>query len=93
MTWADLIRRVADKTGSNWAASRRFANTFFDELAMAARADPGGVMVPKFGTFFRRTRKARFVRNPMSGELMKIPGDERLGFRPSKYQKKKKGRA
>ena len=38
---------------------------------------------PHVGVFILRHRKARVLRHPGTGELLRVQGDERVGFRPS----------
>lgn len=44
--------------------------------------------VPGFGTFHKRTRKARQVMNPATREMMQLPRTVSVGFRCSKAIKR-----
>lgn len=42
------------------------------------------VRIHRFGTFLVGTRKARQIRNPATGELMRLPLTREVRFRPAK---------
>lgn len=45
------------------------------------------VRIPRVGTFVRRTRAARSITNPSTGERMQVPAHEQVSFRPAKALK------
>lgn len=89
MTIGEIIAKAARRAAIERKQLAAAVGWVFDEIAYTAiQGDP--VLVPKFGVFSRRTRKARRLMNPATRKLMRIPGDERLGFRPSKHQKRRR---
>lgn len=48
---------------------------------------------PGFGTFQKRSRKARTGRDPRTGETIKIKPSTTVGFRPAKRFKESLGKA
>lgn len=46
------------------------------------------VVIPGFGVFTKRTRKARKVRNPQTHEMMELGSSTTIGFRCSKSIKR-----
>ena len=44
---------------------------------------------PGFGVFRRTTRAARRVRNPATGELMRIPRSHGVGFRVARSERRR----
>jgi len=86
VTKADLVDRVAEKTGFTKKDSSRFVAALFDALAEALSAGQK-VSVVGFGTFSVRKRAARKGRNPQTGTEIKIAARKVPVFRPGKALK------
>ena len=89
MTKAELIEAVHEKSGDG--LSRRavsdLIDSVFTEIEKAIRKQ-GRFVVPGFGTFSLKRRKARTGRNPRTGAELKIPASKTVGFRPAPEFKK-----
>lgn len=88
MTKAELIDAV--KKGNpdlSKAAIERVVDDAFEAIAKAIKKDKR-FLVPGFGTFTVRRRKARTGRNPQTGAMIKIPASKTVGFKPAPSLKK-----
>ena len=96
LTFAQLVEHVATHAGTtkkdaDWTLRVAFG-------AIADQAEHGNrVTIPGFGVFSRRTRKSRKVRNPATGETIKIKASKSVRFKVGKELKeavnsKKRGR-
>ena len=83
MTKAELIKRVAERTGTTLKLTRQLVDTTFDEIASALE-DGERLMFPGFGTFCIVERKERKGRNPRTGEEITIPAKKVVKFRAAK---------
>ncbi len=87
MTKADVIARVAMKTGLSKVDVREVVEGFLDSVKYALKKeDP--LEIRKFGTFYVADRAPRTARNPRTGEEVKIPSRKLPVFKPSKEIKK-----
>jgi DNA-binding protein HU-beta len=89
MNKAELIERLAQKTGLSSKDARMAVEAIFD-------TDPGAGLIPDelngggkvtisgFGTFECRTRKQRQGRNPRTGETLTIPSSRAPVFKAGK---------
>lgn len=87
MTKADLIEAVAKGTKLSKRAAGDAVDTTFDALARAIKKDRR-FLVPGFGTFTVRSRKARKGRNPQTGAEISIKASRTVGFKPAPNLKK-----
>jgi len=88
MTKAELVDRVARKTGLSKKASLQAVNAFVDTVSGAlARSEK--VTLVGFGTFDVTTRKARKARNPRTGQIINVPSKKVPRFKAGTELKKK----
>lgn len=92
MTKAELIERVAARKdlprGLTKKAVTQMVDAVFIELGdyfIRARIGktPARLSYPGFGTFTKRKKNARTVRNPQTGEPILIPSQATVSFTPS----------
>lgn len=88
MTWEELIRAHQSRSGLTRVASLQLLRDLFADIRGAVMAG-GRVVVPGFGAFVLRRRKARRVRNPATGALMRLPAAETLGLHASKHSRRR----
>ncbi|MDP9729756.1 HU family DNA-binding protein [Alicyclobacillus sp. TC] len=81
MNKADLVNKVADKTGLKKKDAEAAVNSVFESIEEALR-EGEKVQVIGFGTFETRTRAARSGRNPQTGETIEIPAATVPAFKP-----------
>ncbi|MCF8029277.1 MAG: HU family DNA-binding protein [Desulfohalobiaceae bacterium] len=86
MTKADLIAKIAEKTGLSKAESERALNSCLQSIEDILVQD-GKLTLTGFGTFAVEERKARKGRNPQTGERITIPASKVVKFRPGKLLK------
>ncbi len=86
MTKAELVESVALQTRMTKKAAGEFIDVIFDNIGKAVKAE-NRFSYPGFGTWSIRTRKARKIRNPVTGEPMKLKATKTIGFRPAKELK------
>lgn len=86
MTWEELILAHQRRSGLTRAASLELLRDVFADIRAAVMAG-GRVVVPGFGVFVLRRRRARRVRNPATGRLMRLPALETLGLHASKHSR------
>jgi len=89
MNKAEMVERVARKTGVSIRDARAFIDVIFDPdptvgLIAKELLDGGKVAISGFGTFEARPRKARVGRNPHTGELLEIPATRAPAFKAGK---------
>jgi DNA-binding protein HU-beta len=89
MNKAEMVERVARKTGVSIRDARAFVDVIFDpnpSVGLIAKEllDGGKVAISGFGTFEARPRKARVGRNPHTGELLDIPATRAPAFKAGK---------
>ncbi len=86
MTKADLVVKIAEKSGLTKANAERALNAFLDAVEATLVAE-GKLTLTGFGTFVVEQRKARTGRNPRTGQEIKIPATKVVKFRPGKLLK------
>ncbi|WP_366521644.1 HU family DNA-binding protein [Solidesulfovibrio sp.] len=86
MTKADLVGKIADKTGLTKANAERALNAFIEAVEATLVGD-GKITLTGFGTFLVDERKARTGRNPRTGAEINIPASKVVKFRPGKLLK------
>jgi len=86
MTKADLIAKIAEKTGLSKAESERALNSCLQSIEDILVQD-GKLTLTGFGTFAVEERKSRKGRNPQTGERITIPASKVVKFRPGKLLK------
>ncbi len=83
MTKAEMIARVAKKTGASQAMTGKVLDSALDEVK-ALLAKGGAISFTGFGSFSVSKRSARKGRNPQTGAAMTIPASKVTRFRPGK---------
>ncbi len=78
----ELAKPVANKTGLSQKKAREVITAFLDEIVK--QVDSGeSVRIAGLGIFERRVQKARKVRNPRTGKMMKVSEKKKFVFKPS----------
>lgn len=88
MNKAELINRVAEKTGLTKKETEKAVNAVVETIEQAL-ANGEKVSLVGFGTFEVRARRARTGRNPQTGESINIPASRVPAFRPGKALKER----
>ena len=83
MTKTNLIAAMADEAELTKADAERALNGFITVIEKQLKRGKS-VQITGFGTFERRTRKARKARNPQTGEEIKIPRTKVPAFKAGK---------
>ncbi len=89
MNKAELVERVAQKTGLSVRETRTVVDAVFDPdpsvgIVSAELISGNKVAISGFGTFEARQRKARVGRNPHTGEAVDIPASRAPAFKAGK---------
>jgi len=87
MTKSDLINAVAKGAKVNKKVAGEVMDATFETLARAIKKEKR-FLVPGFGTFTVRSRKARKGRNPQTGADIMIKASRTVGFKPAPNLKK-----
>ncbi len=82
MNKSELIKAVADTTGTKQTDAARLVDTLFDTIAASLKKGDQ-VAVAGFGTFVAKTRAAREGRNPSTGKAIQIPQRTSAAFKPA----------
>jgi DNA-binding protein HU-beta len=93
MTKAELIDSVAKTVakshdGISKTAIKDVIDETFEAITKAIKKDKR-FLVPGFGTFTVRERKAKMGRNPKTGEPLKIKASKTVAFKPAPSVKEK----
>jgi DNA-binding protein HU-beta len=83
MRKADIITRISDKTGVPKVDVLVSLEAFFKEVKETL-ADGENLYVRGFGSFIRKTRKAKIGRNIKKNIAIEIPEHDIPSFKPSK---------
>ena len=86
MNKAQLIASVALEMKSSKAEASRAVEAVVSSLTSGIKRDKA-VTIVGFGSFSKKKRAARTVRNPSTGEPMNIEASTTVGFRPSQALK------
>ncbi|MDH3626561.1 MAG: HU family DNA-binding protein [Acidobacteriota bacterium] len=89
MNKAELVDRLAERSGLSHRESRQIVDFIFDPdpatgLIAKELLSGGKVAISGFGTFEARARKARVGRNPHTGEALSIPATRAPAFKAGK---------
>jgi DNA-binding protein HU-beta len=94
MTKAELIARIASRKDLPRTLTKkayaRIIDAVFTEVgdyfirARPSAANPPRLSYPGFGTFTKRRRNSRVVRNPQTGEPIPIPSQCTVVFAPGR---------
>lgn len=86
MTKADLVDKIAEKSGLTKVASEKALNAFL-EAVKDMLLEEGKLNLTGFGTFAVESRMARKGRNPRTGDTITIPATKVVKFRPGRKLK------
>lgn len=89
MNKAELVEKVAERTGLSSRDARVIVDAIFDpdpKIGLIASELLAGekVAISGFGTFEARERKARSGRNPHTGQTLDIPATRAPAFKAGK---------
>ncbi len=82
MTKADLVERVAEKTGLTRTDVAVVVDSLL-EVIKKSLENGHNIEIRGFGTFKIKLRKARKARNPRTGEVVPVPDRKVPVFKPS----------
>lgn len=82
MTKADLVERVAEKTGLTRTDVMVVVENFLEQIKKSLE-EGQNIEIRGFGTFKVKARKARKARNPRTGEEVPVPDRKVPVFKPS----------
>jgi len=82
MTKADLVERVAEKTGLTRTDVMVVVENFLAQIKKSLE-EGQNIEIRGFGTFKVKARKARKARNPRTGEEVPVPDRKVPVFKPS----------
>jgi len=83
MTKAELIAKIAEKSGLSKADAEKSLNAFQESVIDAVKKGDK-VSLIGFGSFEQTQRSARKGRNPQTGEEIDIPASKAPKFSPGK---------
>ncbi len=83
MTKAEIVAKIAEKTGVEKGAAQAVVESFMDIVKTSIKADEP-VYLRGFGSFIKKTRKAKKGRNIKAGESIIIPEHSIPAFKPAK---------
>lgn len=86
MTKAELVAKIAEKTGTSKAQADTSVNAIL-EVIQSELAAGNKLTLTGFGTFSVAHRKARTGRNPRTGKEMQIAATNVPQFKPGKVLK------
>ncbi len=86
MNKGELVEAVASELGESKAAATRAVDAVLNCITKGVKSDES-VTIVGFGTFQKKTRKARTGRNPATGEQIQIKESTSVGFKPSQALK------
>jgi len=82
MTKADLVEKIAEKTGLTRTDVSVIVDGFLDAVRNSMK-EGNNIEIRGFGTFKIKSRKARKARNPRTGEEVPVPDRKVPVFKPS----------
>lgn len=93
MNRSEIVDAISSQTGATKADTNRLLTAFTQVVEKNIRKKDG-VRIVGFGTFKVSKRKAKVVRNPQTGDEIKIQARTVPVFRPGKWLREsvKKGR-
>lgn len=83
MNKTELIKLLAEETGTPKSEVEKTFNKTID-LIVETVASGEEVRILNFGSFIPHEKPARDIRNPKSGEIMKLPRKTVAVFKPGK---------
>ena len=88
MTKKDIVLRITDMTGIKQVDVKKIVQKTFDVIVEALVRNEK-VELRNFGVFKIKERKARFGRNPRTGESVPVPPRKVVIFKPGLEMKHK----
>jgi nucleoid DNA-binding protein len=88
MTKKDIVLKITDMTGIKQVDVKRIVQKTFD-VVVEALVRNEKVELRNFGVFKVKERKARFGRNPRTGETVPVPPRKVVIFKPGLEMKDK----
>lgn len=88
MTKKDIVLRITDMTGIKQVDVKRIVQKTFDVIVDALNRNEK-VELRNFGVFKVKERRARFGRNPRTGESVPVPPRRVAVFKPGLEMKQK----
>ncbi len=88
MTKKDIVLKITDMTGIKQVDVKKIVQKTFDVIVDALEKNEK-VELRNFGVFKIKERKARFGRNPRTGESVPVPPRRVVVFKPGLEMKQK----
>ena len=88
MTKKDIVLRITDLTGIKQVDVKRIVQKTFDVIVESLNRNEK-VELRNFGVFKIKERRARFGRNPRTGESVPVPPRRVVVFKPGMEMKQK----
>lgn len=88
MTKKDIVLKITDMTGIKQVDVKRIVQKTFDVIVDSLNRDEK-VELRNFGVFKIKQRKARFGRNPRTGESVPVPPRKVVVFKPGLEMKQR----
>ena len=88
MTKKDIVLKITDQTGIKQVDVKRIVQKTFDVIVDSLERNEK-VELRNFGVFKIKERKARFGRNPRTGETVPVPPRKVVVFKPGLEMKQK----
>jgi len=88
MTKKDIVLKITDMTGIKQVDVKKIVQLTFDVITESLNRDEK-VELRNFGVFKVKERKARFGRNPRTGESVPVPPRKVVVFKPGLEMKDK----
>jgi DNA-binding protein HU-beta len=82
MTRKDLIDKIAEEFGIRKKDAEAVVKFLFREITEALKRGER-VSIQGFGVFDLKEQKERKIKNPRTGELIKVPRKKKVYFRPT----------
>ncbi len=83
ITKKDLVKRIAYSTGERQRIIKRIIDELLEHITDALTRGER-IELRKFGAFKINWRETKIVRNPQTGEKLKIPSRKVAKFKPGK---------
>lgn len=88
MTKKDIVLKITDKTGIKQVDVKTIVQNTFDVIIESLERNEK-VELRNFGVFKIKERKARFGRNPRTGDSVPVPPRKVVVFKPGLEMKQK----
>ncbi len=84
MAKAEMVEKISKDADISKAAAGKAYESFLGAITTGLKKRNSKVTLVGFGTFKKVYRKARWGRNPQTGEKIKIKGKDAVTFKASK---------